>query len=281
MPKTIDQRTLEVLTSAVEITHNHVTIMRQLTRPEYVKVNDALVALGGEWNRKAKAHVFPTGTDVEALINNLCITGEYSTARDVGWFPTPDEVADELVELAGLDDGHRILEPSAGEGALVKAMLRTGRHDLSISVIEHDVGRRANLVRLAADVNDQDDISHVVWLPIDKYGSDVLDFMDFDLDDPGTDIESFDRVVMNPPFARVGAGDHLDHVRHAFEMLAPHGILVSILPCSVEFRQDKRHKAFRAWVKDLRGEWFPLPDDAFKPTGTGVRTVILRLRRAE
>ena len=33
-------------------------IVQQLDRNDYVKVNKALEALGGKWNRKAKAHLF-------------------------------------------------------------------------------------------------------------------------------------------------------------------------------------------------------------------------------
>lgn len=252
----IDQRTLEILTRSVVADGNRAVITEQLERPEYDKVNKALLASGGAWNRKAKAHLFDG--DAADAIDKLCVTGEYASARDVGWFPTPDKLADRVVAMAGLKPGMTVLEPSAGEGAIVQAIKRTGLA-VFLGAIERDPKRREKL--RAID-------------PILLAGTGHLDdFLDYQ---PAA--AEYDRIVMNPPFARVGRGDHLDHVRHAFALLDEGGIAVAILPASVDFRQDRRHAEFRAWV-EAHGHIEALPDGSFKASGTDVRTVVVRLEK--
>lgn len=84
----------------------------------------------------------------------------------------------------------------------------------------------------------------------------------------------FDRVVMNPPFSR---GQDVEHVRHALSLLAPGGLLVSVMSNGVTFRQDRRYADFR---RDFSPEITPLPEGSFKTSGTNVSTVVVRIRKA-
>lgn len=250
----IDQRTLEILTRSIVVEGNKVRITEQLDRPEYDKVNKALLATGGKWTRSVKAHVFDG--DASEAIDKLCVTGEYASARDVGWFPTPAKLSDQIVAMAQLAAGQTVLEPSAGDGAIVLAIKRTGI-PVFLGAIERDPKRRAALAKID---------------PMIVAGTGHLDdFLDYQ---PATG--AYDRIVMNPPFAKVGRGDHLDHVRHAFALLNHGGALVSILPASVSFREDRRHAEFRAWALD-HGEIDDLPDGSFKASGTDVRTIVVRM----
>src|SRR3546814_17779322 len=43
-----------------------------------------------------------------------------SLARNFGFFPTPDEVADGVISEAYIQNGCRVLEPSAGTGAMAR-----------------------------------------------------------------------------------------------------------------------------------------------------------------
>lgn len=236
--------------SLAAIDGNAVRLTGQLDRKLYLRTNEVLEALGGKWNRKAKAHLFDR--DATLAIETALLTGEVTTYKDIGFFPTPEPLAMKLCAMARVEPGMQCLEPSAGTGNIVRALLSFGA---KVTAIERDVHMRKQLMELCSVA------------PYD-------DFIECDL----PSFMSFDRVVMNPPFLKSGLGDHLDHVRHAFAMLSPGGILVSVLPSGIEFRKDRKHTAFADWYQSLGGVVEKLPPDSFKSSGTSVSTVTLTLR---
>lgn len=258
----ISNEVLAVL-STLTIDGLNVKIEQQLDRKLYTKVNEVLEACGGKWNRKAKAHVFPC--DAYLRIEEAIVTGEVQTHKDIGFFPTPPALAKRLVAMADVRPGMTALEPSAGTGRIVEALLAAGAR---VTIVERDVKMLNDL------------IAKVRCMGKEVFYATVDDFMDYrpshcvtpELKGP------FDRVVMNPPFLRSGLGDHLDHVRHAYGMLAPKGVLVSVLPAGVTFRGDARYKEFRRWAT-THGDVKELPDGSFEESGTSVRTVVVRLTR--
>ncbi len=255
----IKQEVLSVLSTIVTEGSN-ARIVDTLDRKLYVKVNEVLEACGGKWNRKAKAHVFTD--DCGPILDAVMVTGEVATHKDIGFFPTPKALASELVEMAGVQDGDVVLEPSAGTGRLVEAIQASLG---TVFACERDPKMREALP-----------LSKDFVFPVD-------DFLDLDLNvspirlADGRTMFNFDRVVMNPPFCKVGKGDHLDHVRRAFQYLVKGGTLVSVLPSSVTFRQDRRYKEFRSFVKDNSGEIKDLPEGSFQESGTGVNTCVVRM----
>lgn len=277
--RTIPDDILAVLTGSINADANRVVITQQLARPDYVAVDKVLRAAGGEWNRKARAHVFPDGIDAAAVIDQLCLVGTYNTAQDDGWFPTKAAVADRLAAMLALRPGMHVLEPSAGEGALVEAVLRLGI-PVRISVIERDKRRRTALVDIARRMFESPAPGTVDVLAA------VDDFLAFDPDYPAY-APVYDRVIMNPPF--IGTS-YLDHVRHAYNLLVPGGRLVAILPAGVKFRLDRKHAEFRTLLTRC-GTVYDLEDDAFQYTGadkpktvtpvrsTSARTIIVELER--
>jgi len=249
----IDQPVMTVL-STVECSGNRAVIVDQLDRKLYTKVNEVLVALGGKWNRSAKAHVFEG--DAATRIDEAIIQGEVATHKDIGFFPTPPSLARQLIADLKIDPGMTFLEPSAGTGRIVDAALAAGA---KVTVIERDATMRKALIANYANVS-------------------VAPYDDF-LDCVVPQFALFDRVGMNPAFLKCGKGDHLDHVRRAFEALKAGGQLKSIMPVSIEFRQDRRHREFREWVLDLGGEIERLPDGSFRESGTNVNTCTVFLEK--
>lgn len=49
---------------------------------------------------------------------------------------------------------------------------------------------------------------------------------------------------MNPPFER---GQDVDHILHAYPMLAPKGILTAIVSAGVFHRKDNKARGFRSF----------------------------------
>jgi hypothetical protein len=73
-----------------ETTGNELRLTGQIDRNLYVLTNKTLEAAGGKWNKKAKAHLFtnPAADVLDAILS----TGEVTSPRDFGYFPTPGNV---------------------------------------------------------------------------------------------------------------------------------------------------------------------------------------------
>lgn len=170
------------------------------------------------------------------------------------FFFSPPAVTEALLDASELphDPGSsfRVLDPSAGDGALLDA----ARARLP----------RASLV--AVEIHDRlRDI--LVAKGYALAGADALDFAD------GV---GFDRILANPPFGRGGALAML-HVRQAYTLLKPGGRLVAVVPESCFFRADRAHRDFRAWSDALGGFDRSLPYEAFASAGTSVSARLLIL----
>ena len=246
--KPLSTKALEVLSSGLSLVGQNATIARQLDRKLYVEVNAALEALGGKWNKKAKAHIFVE--DPADALERVLLDGAFHDAkRDLDQFFTPPELAEEIVKRAGVR-GKTVLEPSAGAGALVLRCLEAGAQ--YVTCVERDVKLVAGLCKIPWD------------------GSRVYviegDFLTVSLG-------KYERVVMNPPFSK---RQDVAHVTRAFDLLAPGGRLVAVMSAGVEFRTDKLTSAFRA-IMEAHGDLERLPEQSFKASGTDVRTVLVTL----
>lgn len=233
--------------AAAELNGNALVLQGQLDRAAYTAVNKVLEAAGWKWNRKAKAHTCD-GEAVDVL-EQVLLTGEVTVAKnEFGFFPTPKAIVSQLIELADIKRGMRVLEPSAGKGAIAYACADAGAGVHCIELMEANFAALAGDLRLAAVSKD--------------------DFLTV------TPHAVFDRVVMNPPFARQA---DIKHVMHAFKFLADGGRLVSVMSAGVTFRDDRLTNEFRALVERCDGDITALPDGAFKESGTMVRTVVVTL----
>jgi phospholipid N-methyltransferase len=225
---------------------------KRLDRRLYVAVNSVLESLGGTWNRKRQAHVFTEtmGDELADAFYAVVETGTWERAQDAGYYPTPDWLVDRMIATAAIEGFHRVLEPSAGQGAILTKLAQKLQSRHQLAVCELLSANQLALTKLGFMV-------------------DASDFLDFTTD------PIFDRVVMNPPFAKSGAARH---VQHAMSLLKPGGRLVAIMPNSIMQRQDTLHRAVRQQIV-LNGTITPLPDDAFRESGTLVRTVMVTYDR--
>jgi len=175
--------------------------------------------------------------------------------RIQGFFPTPAPVVDILLARAGIEPGHRVLEPSAGKGDIADRILESHPDaDLDLEVIEWNDRLRAIL---------------------EAKGHNIVG-MDFMEHDPGP---VYQRVVMNPPFEQ---GQEVKHIRHAFNLLAPGGRLVSVMSTGPWFRSFKVDTEFRKWVELHGGVKEDLPAGSFAQgdVPTGVSTIVLVIDKA-
>ena len=239
------------------ITETSLSISEQLDRDLYERVNKVLVAAGGKWNRKAKAHVF--AKDPRDVLGFSIQTGEIvDTKKTFEAFFTPPEIARLLVDtvIDKLEDGTRVLEPSAGTGALLKALPLTGAFRVTAFELNNEYAGECGEYALSRDNRDR-------W---QSFGLVTGDFLQATVDEIGL----FDVILMNPPFS-----EQVRHITKALEFLAPGGRLSAITAPSWKFRERKEDVAFRNHPRMAGHKWIELPPAAFKSSGTAVNTGIL------
>lgn len=144
-----------------------------------------------------------------------------------GYFPTPPEIASRMVDLAGIEEGMRVLEPSAGGGALLD-----------------EIASRVN----GSTVVHACEVNYTLREVLEAKGYALVghDFTDYDVPDEGR----YDRIVMNPPFER---GQDAEHIARAFSMLKPGGRLVALHSPGLMFRTDRKATAFRELCEEAGG----------------------------
>lgn len=163
-------------------------------------------------------------------------------------FTTPRPIVDLMLEYAGIESGHKILEPSAGTGSIAN-ILKENFPDNPLDVCELDISLQ-NILK---------EQGHLL-----RHGN-FLEFVERDI---------YDRILRNPPFKQL---QDIDHVRHAFKLLAPGGRLVAIMGAGAFFNSRNKGKDFRAWIAELDAEYFDLPSESFKDSGTSANTKLLTL----
>lgn len=172
--------------------------------------------------------------------------------QDDNLFETPDTLVEVLIEKACIIPGMLALEPSAGRGAIVKALVKAGA---VVHAVEKNEVHKSALVKSGA--------TEVV----------IQDFLDREPTDT-----LYDVIVMNPPFANGKKVTDIAHVRMAADHLKPGGRLVAIMSPGFTFKKDVNSVLFRKFVEE-NGEYEENADGAFKESGTNVKTVIVVLRK--
>lgn len=172
-------------------------------------------------------------------------------------FPTPPDLAERMAAAADIRPGDRWLEPSAGTGRLVDAVAALVPLDQIETVmveVNHDLARGLSQRFPAA------------WTL-------RADFLEIGSDE----LQRFDAIVMNPPFADCA---DVRHITRALALLAPGGRLVAVASAGVLFRTDRQTREFRRAVEELGGTIEELPAQTFASSGTGVNTVLVTVTAA-
>lgn len=238
----VENDVINVLKNA-EIDGTELRITEQLDRKLYQKTAKVLNAMGGKWVTSKKATVFPDGTDIGGTIEEIAETGEFkSLVQEYQFFPTPDELAKRIVELAEISEGDSCLEPSAGRGNIAKYMP-------GCDCIELNPDNRRYLK---------------------ENGFNVIhdDFMTFEPD------KEYDVIVMNPPFCK---GQDARHITKAINIAKK--TIIAIAGGGVAFRSDKIYTDLRKLIADHGGTIEQLPQNSFKESGTGAGTVLIIVRK--
>lgn len=173
----------------------------QLERKLYQEVAKSLELIGGKWKGgKVMGFVFPA--DPTELLEQIANGEKRNLKKEYQFFATPQTLAAEMVRNADINSPDlMVLEPSAGQGAIVNEILKAER-GLIVHCFELMDINRTVLSK----------IKDCVIL-----GNDFL-----------TETEPFhrfDRIIANPPFAK---NQDIDHIYKMWEVLKPGGKIVTI-----------------------------------------------------
>lgn len=196
-----------------------------------------LIASGDTLERERQAKIANLETKVRGM-------------KMAGFFPTPPSLAEQLVDLADIQPGDEVLEPSAGVG--------------SIAEVVRD--RYANATLLCVEQNV--DLVEILRLK----GFDVVagDFLQVG----GT----VNRVIMNPPYEH---RQDAAHVMHAYSLLSPGGRLVGLVSAGLFFGSDAKCVRFREWFYEVDGHRLDTLEgafngnDAFRKTDVTVALIVI------
>jgi hypothetical protein len=266
------------LSGSVEFGGPAATIVDQLDPAVWPQTRLVLEKAGAVFVPGTSRFEFDDDQDAAAVVAGLLAAGRVQSATaSHGWVPTPTDVAEDVAasygEIGGVSGRRlRILEPSAGTGRLVDAVLRGALFDedrdercaaiagwAHVTAVEMEP-RRARHIPASAAV----DVIVDDFLQLAARAAVAGD--------------RWDRIVMNPPFSVPGSPQAWAvHVLAAWRLLAPGGRLAAIVPASIRHASGKG--AAVAALADWHGGIDDLDDDAFVESGVVVPTAVVWLDR--
>lgn len=185
-------------------------------------------------------------------------TSRNKAAEGQDYYATPEPIGYKMVEWAQAKDGDRMLEPSAGHGAISRWFSPNTKN----TIIEPS-GKLAPLAEMATDN------AQVITSTFENHNI----------------VNKYDAIVMNPPFG-TGGKTAVEHLAKAFRHLKDGGRVIAILPDGPSAQKhfdkwfygnpDAKTKADRGgepegvFMKEVL-----LPGVAFERAGTKVNTRIV------
>lgn len=217
----------------------------QLERSLYQDVAKALQLIGGKW-KGGKVMGFEFKQDPTALLKQIANGEKRNLKKEFQFFATPDDLAREMVRYAEIKDSDIVLEPSAGQGAIIKA------------IHSYHSGKVVNYFELM-------DLNRTILsdIPNTRYnGSDFLKCVD----------QQYDKIIANPPFSK---NQDIEHIRKMYEVLKPGGRIVTISSQHWKWTTGKKEKAFEKWLNELEADVNSYDAGTFSESGTKVATFLI------
>lgn len=221
---------------------------RELDRNIYLDVKKHIELIGGKWKGgKTAAFVFEENpTELLALQAN----GEgVDLKQQFQFFGTPPALAKRMASYAkDLRPGMKVLEPSAGKGALIEAIHQHCSKDIIVDCFELMELNRIKLQKLQN---------------VNILGSDFMAVPTSGL---------YDFIIANPPFTK---NQDIDHILKMYDSLKVNGRLITLASISWTFGSQKKQIEFREWLEKVQAYKEEIPEGEFKESGTNVRTMFL------
>lgn len=217
---------------------------KYLSDDEFYRIKPYIEKLGGHWRDRAGGFVY--------LKKSLLMSESDKFKEDNQFFKTPTSIVKRMIELSDLQPNAVVLEPSAGDGAILDCLPK----ESSFIAIEPN------------SLNNQ-------RLRDKGYNSYFLKFEEYYQQNVGRK-RIFTNVIMNPPFK----GDLLvNHIFMAYDLLMDNGVLVSIIKENLLYMNDNKSLEFKKWLDYNDAFVEMLPYGSFKESGTMIDTGIIKVRK--
>lgn len=224
----------------------------KLDRKVYLEVAKSLELIGGKWKGgKIAGFVFPQ--DPTDLLNQIANGEKRNLKKEFQFFATPEKLADELIELSEIKSSMSILEPSAGQGAIINSI-----HKIEPNII--------------VDCCEAMDVNKLFLNKLKNINLLCDDFLELKT----ISKKKYDRIIANPPFSK---NQDIDHISEMYNHLAEGGKLVSIASKHWQFASNKKETKFREWLNNLDHEVIEVDGGSFKESGTMISSVIIVINK--
>lgn len=213
--------------------------------PNYAEVRKALLNAGAKYAKNK----FVFSSDAKPFVDKLMGGETVNIKKSFQWFPTPPSIARELVLMAEMEPNHSVLEPSAGQGAIVR-VIHESFPDIVVDCCELMEENQMVLSKIPG--------STLICADFLKINDEWLG--------------KFDRVIANPPFNK---NQDISHIKKMFQCLKKGGRLVSIASKHWQFARGKKEMEFKEWLEDIGAEIHDIEAGKFKESGTMVSCCII------
>lgn len=222
----------------------------QFNKKSYAEAKKRIEEAGGSWlGGKVQGFTFPF--NAERVFSELKEKGKCNLQKDFQFFETPDHLADWIVSLAGvISCTDKVLEPSAGRGALVRAIHRKC-NDIIVDCCELMPENREILKKMDGIKLIEEDFTKIVG-------------------------RKYNKIIANPPFAK---NQDIRHVRLMYHILEKGGTIAAITSRHWQVGQEKECMDFRSWVKEIGAEIYEIEEGTFNESGTGIGTLAVVINK--
>lgn len=212
----------------------------------YAEVRKAFLGCGAVYNKNK--FVFPN--DARQYVDRLMNGDSVNLKKEFQFYATPTDLAEEMASFLDCSNPFmKVLEPSAGHGALIKAVVDRWALNYPVDYCElMDINRAIlgkNFANCAQEVG--------------------TDFISLELG-------QYDRIIANPPFSK---NQDIDHVRKMWSHLKSGGRIVTVTSKHWQFSQGKKEVEFREWIDEIGATVDDIEAGTFSKSGTNIPTVLI------
>lgn len=226
----------------------------QLERKLYEDVAKSLQLIGGKW-KGGKIMGFVFNEEPTALLAQISKGEKRDLKKEFQFFATPSHLAETMVNIADIEEYDMILEPSAGQGAIINAIHKFHPVQL-VHYCELMPLNRTFLDKLA---NVQYITNNFLKLSQNKTMKGL-----------------FHKIIANPPFSN---NQDIDHIQVMYDVCAPGGRIVSIASKHWQYASENKCKIFRHWLNEIDSDVQEIAAGEFKDSGTNIQTCMITINK--